>query len=93
MGSEAPRRCPGINYYCSFGLEQCNSSTSFPILSVLELPRAAPSKTMVVPEEELLQVTTPRTTALLRRRCSEGYKDPQFDALNNNVVGLLHHRP
>eukprot|EP00971_Amphidinium_carterae_P137468 2724288-Amphidinium_carterae.1 len=29
-----------------------------------------------VPNEELMQATTPRTTAKLRRTCSEDYKDP-----------------
>eukprot|EP00971_Amphidinium_carterae_P144806 2869011-Amphidinium_carterae.2 len=33
---------------------------------------------MVVPEGELLQVTTPR----------EDYKGPQFDSMNDNVVGF-----
>eukprot|EP00971_Amphidinium_carterae_P351289 6492027-Amphidinium_carterae.1 len=41
-----------------------------------------------MPEEELLQATTPRTTAKLRRTCSNGYQDPQFDALNDSVVGF-----
>eukprot|EP00971_Amphidinium_carterae_P327080 6458242-Amphidinium_carterae.5 len=45
---------------------------------------------MVVPEEELMQATTPRTTAKLRRTCSEDYKDPQFDSLNDNAVGFSH---
>eukprot|EP00971_Amphidinium_carterae_P151885 3010221-Amphidinium_carterae.1 len=38
-----------------------------------------------VPEEELLQATTPRTPAKLRRTCSNGYQDPQFDALSDSV--------
>eukprot|EP00971_Amphidinium_carterae_P303857 6037497-Amphidinium_carterae.2 len=47
-----------------------------------------PNEGTVVPDEELIQATTPRTTAKLRRTCSEDYKDPQFDVLNDSVVGF-----
>eukprot|EP00971_Amphidinium_carterae_P107946 2136987-Amphidinium_carterae.1 len=40
----------------------------------------------VVPDEELMQATTPRTTAKLRKTCSDDYKDPQFDTLHDSVV-------
>eukprot|EP00971_Amphidinium_carterae_P107947 2136988-Amphidinium_carterae.1 len=46
----------------------------------------------VVPDEELImllmQATTPRRTAKLRRTCSDDCKDPQFDTLHDRVVGF-----
>eukprot|EP00971_Amphidinium_carterae_P344511 6484943-Amphidinium_carterae.3 len=45
-------------------------------------------KGTIIPDEELMQATTPRTTAKLQRTCTEDYKDPQFDALNDSVAGF-----
>eukprot|EP00971_Amphidinium_carterae_P239596 4756745-Amphidinium_carterae.1 len=45
-------------------------------------------KGTVVPDEELMLATTPRTTAKLRRTCSEDYKDLQFDALDSEMKSI-----